>query len=92
MDNLDHKTEKQADEKDGHCRQCNRCMPCPAGLVIGKINLLVDQYMAGDGTAKEQYHAMKRKADNCFQCGACEQHCPFGVKVKEKMLMAREIM
>lgn len=74
----------------GKCTYCNHCLPCPVGIDIGAVHKYLDLHEAGDQLAKEHYLSLSKKADDCIQCGACEQRCPFGVKVTEKMRIARD--
>lgn len=82
----------QPKELMGSCVYCNHCMPCPAGIDIGRTHKFLDLCLAGDKMAKEHYNAMEKNAQDCIQCGVCESRCPFGVQVREKMRDAQKIM
>jgi len=66
----------------GNCQYCNHCLPCPANINIGEINRMIDNKSA-DG-----YNAFDQKASSCVKCGECEERCPFGVKVTDRMDLA----
>lgn len=79
----------------GQCVYCNHCLPCPAGIDIGKVNSLLDQ-AATRSEAKirpaaelqAEYNAMPAKASECLACGDCESRCPYGVAVSSRMEQA----
>jgi predicted aldo/keto reductase-like oxidoreductase len=66
----------------GNCQYCNHCLPCPLGMNIGEINRAIDNKAADD------YNKLDKKASSCVKCGECEDRCPFGVKVTERMELA----
>lgn len=59
------------------CVYCNHCLPCPAGIDIGKVNKFSDLYAAGDMMAGEHYQALTKHASDCVHCGRCTERCPF---------------
>lgn len=66
----------------GCCQYCNHCLPCAAGIDIGRVNRIIDNKTA------PEYASLSVKASSCAKCGECEQRCPFGVKIMERMDMA----
>ena len=66
----------------GACQYCNHCLPCASGIDIGRINRIIDANRASE------YSSLGKKASSCVKCGECEERCPFGVKVTEKMDLA----
>jgi predicted aldo/keto reductase-like oxidoreductase len=66
----------------GCCQYCNHCLPCAAGINIGQINRVIDNKSA------VEYNKLSVKASSCVKCGECEERCPFGVKVTERMDLA----
>lgn len=68
----------------GCCQYCNHCLPCAAGIDVGLVNRIIDN------SAKDEYNALEIKASACLKCGECEceERCPFGVKVTERMDLA----
>ena len=88
---LSGKTAQATEVGQGECTYCKHCAPCPAGIDIAKINkLLADAQQAGKVTAElaAEYKQLEHHASDCVQCGACEERCPFGVPVREKMELA----
>lgn len=72
----------------GHCVYCNHCKPCPAGIEIGLVNKYYDLARNADAMAVEHYRALTLHAEDCIQCGHCNQRCPFRV---DQMARMREI-
>lgn len=73
----------------GQCVYCNHCLPCAVDLNIGAIMRLLDE--AGGAPTPEQrtaYAALEGRASDCIQCGNCEERCPFGVSVIDRMQAA----
>ena len=78
-------------EKVG-CTGCRYCMPCPKGVDIPGIfrcynamfteskSLGRFQFAQTVGLTKEPAFATQ-----CVQCGKCEQHCPQGLPIREKL-------
>ncbi|MBQ8401772.1 MAG: aldo/keto reductase [Clostridia bacterium] len=81
-------------QTDGHCMYCNHCLPCPARIDIaaaGKYLDLVELDGRPADSVKQHYTSLAHTGQDCMQCGACEERCPFGVKVIERMKRAVEI-
>lgn len=72
----------------GDCTYCGHCKPCPVNIDIAMVNKLYDLATVKEdvpATVKEHYGDLSAKASDCIGCGACEERCPFGVKVTERM-------
>ncbi|MGI6368661.1 MAG: aldo/keto reductase [Anaerolineae bacterium] len=70
----------------GECVYCNHCLPCPVGITVGNVNRLGDLAAHNLTDAlREAYAALDLNASDCIQCGTCEDACPFGVAVIDKM-------
>lgn len=72
----------------GQCTYCGHCAPCAVGIDIATVNKYYDLAAMQDGipdSLREHYRALDVTADACIACGACEERCPFGVKVADKM-------
>jgi predicted aldo/keto reductase-like oxidoreductase len=70
----------------GECVYCNHCLPCPSAIDIGQVMRLLDaarQQLTEELQAA--YRQLTANASDCTECGACEERCPFGVKVIEHM-------
>jgi len=77
---------------NGECVYCNHCLPCSSQIDIGQTMRLLDQATqqttAGQRPPAElqaAYDALPANASDCIQCGDCEERCPFGVAVTDKM-------
>ena len=78
----------------GHCMYCSHCAPCPQKIDVAYVTKFLNLATSHEDipeTVREHYAALSHHAGNCVQCGVCETRCPFGVKVRENMLKAKEI-
>lgn len=72
----------------GHCMYCGHCAPCPKGIDVAVVTKFLNLAKAQGEvpeTVREHYKDLKKHADDCIACGACEKRCPFGVSVIENM-------
>ncbi|AKB27054.1 Oxidoreductase, aldo/keto reductase family [Methanosarcina siciliae T4/M] len=76
-------------DMQGTCIYCNHCQPCPSGIDIGAVNKYLDLEKAGDELAKDHYMKLSKNANDCTECGVCEENCPFHVDVRSRMKEAR---
>ena len=81
----------RAGEKVG-CTACRYCMPCPKGVDIpGIFRCYNAMYSEGKTDARFQFAqtvGLTREpafATQCVGCGKCEQHCPQGIPIREKL-------
>ena len=77
----------------GHCMYCGHCAPCSAGIDIASVNKFYNLCEAQGEvpeTVREHYRALKHHAEECIECGLCEERCPFGVEIIEGMHKATE--
>jgi len=68
------------------CTDCKYCMPCPSGVTIPGIFSIYNAYkMYGDEAgAKRSYNQFTKpenRADQCVECGQCEQACPQQIEI-----------
>ncbi len=68
------------------CTDCKYCMPCPNGVTIPRIFSIYNTFkMYGDEDgAKRSYNQRTKpenRADQCVECGQCEQACPQQIKI-----------
>ena len=78
----------------GQCTYCGHCAPCPSGIdiaMVGKLYDLAAMQPETPESVKAHYLALDKKASDCIGCGGCEERCPFGVPVRERMEKAKEI-
>jgi len=68
------------------CTDCKYCMPCPSGVHIPRIFSTYNAYkMYGDEAgAKRSYNEFTKpenRADQCVECGKCEEACPQQIEI-----------
>jgi predicted aldo/keto reductase-like oxidoreductase len=77
------------------CTYCKHCAPCPVGIDIAAVNELLDEVQQNGGVVSDEiaakYKKLEHHASDCVGCGQCEDRCPFGVPVREKMDEAQEL-
>jgi len=69
------------------CRRCEYCLPCPKGIRIPTLFILegyANRYGLSEW-ARERYFGMPSSADDCMECGLCEERCPYKVGIREKL-------
>ena len=83
-------------DKD-YCRLCTTCVPhCPKGIPIPDIlrfRMYFNNYKRED-YAKNLYNELPdhQKVTRCDDCGKCEEHCPYQLKIVEKLHNAHSIL
>ncbi len=77
------------------CVYCSHCQPCPVGIDVAAVTRLLDIADLDGGSVSAElrgrYESLEHKASECVECGACEERCPFGVRVTENMGNAAKI-
>ena len=78
----------------GQCTYCGHCAPCVAGINIAVVNKFADlaamQPEVPEGVLGH-YRALDATASDCTGCADCEQRCPFGVPIAQKMTDTAEL-
>ena len=72
----------------GQCTYCGHCKPCPMDIDIAMVNKFYDlatQQPEVPQSVKAHYEALGTTASACIGCQSCEERCPFGVKIAERM-------
>ena len=72
------------------CRRCRYCMPCAQGVEIQSLMTLPvlwelwpsDLYLSEDSIGGYMKHVVE-SAENCIQCGECEEKCPYDLPIRE---------
>lgn len=72
------------------CTGCAYCMPCPFGVNIPKnFHIWNELAMYGNKAKAEQAYfkdlSEKERADQCHECGKCEEVCPQGLSIRENL-------
>lgn len=78
----------------GQCTYCGHCAPCPAGIDIAMVNKLYDLATMQEevpSSLRAHYAGLSANAKDCVACRGCEQRCPFGVSVAERMEKAGKL-
>lgn len=78
----------------GQCTYCGHCAPCPVEIDIAMVNKLYDlaaMQPEVPASVKAHYDGLNANGKDCVQCGGCEERCPFGVAVTERMAKAEEL-
>ncbi len=78
----------------GQCTYCGHCKPCPMDIDIAMVNKFYDLAAVQPSvpqSLRAHYEDLPRRAGDCVGCGNCEERCPFGVKITERMEMASQL-
>ena len=78
----------------GQCTYCGHCKPCPMDIDIAMVNKYYDLAELQDkvpDTLSDHYNSLNVKASACIGCRACEERCPFGVRIAERMEKAANL-
>ena len=65
----------------------------PGGIDIAMVNKLYDLAEMQEevpATLRAHYEQLTANADDCIACGGCEERCPFGVPVVQRMEKTKE--
>jgi predicted aldo/keto reductase-like oxidoreductase len=68
------------------CRQCEYCMPCEQGVHIASLMYLPILYEVWPREWFLNWGYVKQgvaSADNCIECGECEEKCPYQLPIRE---------
>ena len=78
----------------GQCTYCGHCAPCTAGINIALVNKFADlaaMQPEVPESVRGHYAALEATAADCTGCADCEQRCPFGVSIAQKMAETVEL-
>lgn len=79
---------------EGQCTYCGHCAPCVSMIDIAMVNKFYDLAKGHDKvpeSIRAHYNEMAFNASDCIECGACEDRCPFNVKIVDVMRKANEL-
>lgn len=69
------------------CRCCLYCQPCPEEIRIPSVmiapTLLRRLPLKEDFFSENRAEVMEKAANNCTQCGECEEKCPYHLPIRE---------
>jgi predicted aldo/keto reductase-like oxidoreductase len=78
------------------CTGCEYCLPCPNGVTIPEIfrlynnNVLTGNPFVDKLVYSGSYLTKGRGADQCVECGNCEESCPQSLPIIELLKTAHE--
>ena len=74
------------------CRRCGYCAPCPQEIDIPTVFVVSGYKERYDLAtwAEERYHAMKKTAKDCVECGACEEKCPYNLPIRKMLKVVKK--
>ena len=80
-----------------YCTGCKYCMPCPNEVNIPNIFELVNYYRVYglEDYARERYAGIVKSgkgADQCVECGECEEKCPQKIQIMEQLKEAHKTL
>lgn len=78
----------------GQCTYCGHCAPCPSFIDIAMVNKLYDLAILQENipaSIQAHYSCLQANASHCISCAACEDRCPFGVPIVERMQKTVEL-
>ncbi len=78
------------------CTNCEYCVPCPNNV---RIPFIFETYNSAimynkPKTARRSYRRLKEeeRADQCVQCGECEEKCPQSIEIMKWLEKAHEFL
>jgi hypothetical protein len=77
------------------CHNCAYCdAVCSAEMPLSEIFKLERYYKlyALRDLAQERFRALHRSADECLDCGKCEEKCPYGLPIRERLKEAARLL
>ena len=78
------------------CTGCAYCMPCPAGINIPICFSTYNDYWVFDEDPQARHvygiwATMAAPASKCVECGACEEHCPQKIEIRQEMKRVKDL-
>jgi predicted aldo/keto reductase-like oxidoreductase len=70
------------------CRRCGYCQPCPQGVSIVLIMNLRSFWkrLPAERFSTGWLAKALESADNCIECGECEDKCPYDLPIREMIV------
>ena len=93
IDGINGMMEENRKLSELYCTGCKYCMPCPSNVNIPYIFSLMNYYKIYGikEFARDRYNIEKNawlkgsRADECVECGICEEKCPQKIKIREQL-------
>lgn len=77
---------------DSFCHRCGYCMPCEQGVLIPRVLLFKSQMKRFPRAMVVSLAEEPMKtAEECAECGECEEKCPYGLSVPELIKEYRDL-
>ncbi|MFO7928216.1 MAG: aldo/keto reductase [Candidatus Humimicrobiaceae bacterium] len=81
------------------CNDCGYCIPCPNNIPIPRIFKIMNYCILTGvkGNSSWQYSLIgryddKSKADECVECGECEEKCPQDIEIIEQLKKGHKLL
>ena len=79
------------------CTGCSYCLPCPNSVNIPWIFSLYNDYfmfeeLEGGSRMYSLMMPADQRADNCVECGECEEKCPQQIEIIENLKHAHDLL
>jgi len=73
------------------CHRCGYCLPCPQGISIPLVLRLNEYYSKYNlkNWATEIYKHLPARANDCVECGTCEERCPYELPISNILKQAQ---
>lgn len=68
---------------DEYCRGCGYCMPCPQDIAVSML-MRIDSWIKRNPPGSqftEERRGQVARIDECTECRACEQRCPYHLDI-----------
>ncbi len=75
------------------CRRCGYCQPCPQGVSIVTIMVLRSFWkrLPAERFSTGWIAEALESAENCIECGECEEKCPYHLPIREMIVENMEL-
>jgi predicted aldo/keto reductase-like oxidoreductase len=69
------------------CRRCDYCQPCTAGIPISDVMSFLNlrKRLPGVRLYSGKFAESFLKAEECTDCGECEERCPYDLPIRDMM-------
>jgi len=76
------------------CRRCGYCEPCPQGVSIVTIMNLPSfrKRLPAERFSTGWIAEALESAENCIECGECEEKCPYDLPIREMIVENMELV